>query len=144
MPIATLSRLRPISDLNTALKLFFQSRLRDHFPRLRFPFVPGRPMGFLGKLIPGSSSPYLKNLWEALSSEIGVYRLPSNHSRPKETDPKYDFPTSSYVWLHVKLSQFVSRPGMFSWPGYKHTNKQTNLFYFVRPSFQSTELIFWE
>ena len=48
IPISTLSRLRPIADVNTELKLLFKSRMRDNFPRLRFPSVPGRPMGFQG------------------------------------------------------------------------------------------------
>ena len=64
------------------------------------------------------------------------YRLPNNHSRPKETDPEFEFPAANYLWHHRNLSQLVSFPAMFFRPGYRQTNRQTN-FYFVRPSFQS-------
>ena len=41
-----------------------------------------------------SSSPPLKTLWEPVSGEIRVYRLPSNRCRPRETDPGFQFRTS--------------------------------------------------
>ena len=39
-----------------------------------------------------SISPALKTLWEPVSGEIRVYRLPSKHSRPREMDPGFESP----------------------------------------------------
>ena len=80
----------------------------------------------------------LNNHWELHFGENRVHRLPSNHCHPRETDPGFESLASSYLWQHLKLSQFVSWRVMFFWPGYRQTNRQTN-FYFVRPFFQSRE-----
>ena len=80
----------------------------------------------------------LNTHWELHFGEIRMYRLPSNHCRPRETDLEFEFPTSNYPWYHRCVSHSVSFPVMFFWPGYRQTNRQTN-FYFVRPSFQSRE-----
>ena len=64
--------------------------------------------------------------------------MPSNHSRSRQTDLGFEFPTSNNPWWHQNFSQLVSLPEMFFWPGYRQTNKQTNRqtnFNFVRPSF---------
>ena len=54
-----------------------------------------------------------------------MYRLPSNDSPPRETDPGFESLASSYLWWHLKLSQFVSCRVMFFWRGYTQTNKLT-------------------
>ena len=92
-----------------------------------------------GERTPDSISPPLKTLWDTLSGEIRVYRLPSNHSYSTQTDPGFEFTTSNYSWMYQNPSQLVSCPKMFFWPGYRQTDRQTNLFNFVRPSFQSRE-----
>ena len=123
MPIATHSRPRPIADVNTGLELLFQSRMKDNFPRLRFPLVPDQPMGFSGKLNPGSSSTCLKNPMRSLSCEIWVSRLPSNLCDSRQTDLGFEFPATNYPWHHRNLSQLESFPAMFFWPGDRQTNK---------------------
>ena len=40
------------------------------------------------------SSPRLNTPWETYFREIRVYRLPSNHCGPRETDPGFEFRTS--------------------------------------------------
>jgi hypothetical protein len=91
------------------------------------------------KLTADSSSPCNKTPGKPLFGEIRVYRLPSNHCRPRETDLGFEFPASNNPRYHRCASHSVSFPIMFFWPGYKHTNTQT-IIYFVRPSFQSREL----
>ena len=54
---------------------------------------------------------------------IQVYRLSSNHSHSRQTDLGFEFPTSNYPWQIQDISQFVSLPVMFFWPGYRQTNK---------------------
>ena len=91
-----------------------------------------------GKRTPDSSSLCLRTSWQLHFGEIREYRLPSNHSRSRQTDAGFEFPVSNYPWHHRNLSQLASFPAMFFWPDYRQTDKQTN-FNFVRPSFQSRE-----
>ena len=61
-----------------------------------------------GKRTPDSSSPRLKTFWEPFSDEIQMYRLPSNHSGPRETDRRFEFPTSNYP----RKTPFRGNPGV--------------------------------
>ena len=80
----------------------------ENAPRIRVPLVwkpPRNPIpvksvciGCLatilirGKRTPDSSSPCLETPAEPHSGEIRVYRLPSNHSHSRQTDPGFEFP----------------------------------------------------
>ena len=50
--------------------------------------------------------------------------------------PRIHVPISSYPWVHPNISQLVSLPVMFVWPGYRQTN---TIIYSIRPSFQLGE-----
>ena len=93
----------------------------------------------------GFDFPTSRNPLRPRFGEIPEYRLPSNHCGPRETDPGFEFLASNYPYYDRNLSQLVSFPAMFFWPGDRQTNRQTNKqtnFNFVRPSFQSREWCF--
>jgi hypothetical protein len=75
------------------------------FSRTRFPLVPGRPIGFREKRASDSSSPHRITPGKPLFDEIQVYRLPSNHWGPRETDLRFEFPTLIYPSYHLCTSQ---------------------------------------
>ena len=152
-PLGTQFRWNPCVSVCLATIVVRGKRTPDSSsPRLRSPEKPisvkSDRIGCLativvrGKRTPDSSSPSLNTPWEPNFGEIRVYRLPSNHCRPRETDPGFEFPASNYPWNHRSLSQLASFPAMFFWPGDRQTNRQTDKqtnFNFVRPSFQSRE-----
>ena len=63
---------------------------------------------------------------KSVSTKSRGYRLPSNHCHQGETDPGFEFPTSSYPRELWNFLQSVSSPRMFFWPGYRHTDTQTD------------------
>ena len=65
---------------------------------------------------------------DVLLTFTNKYRLPSNHSHSRQMYPGFKFPVLKYPWHRRQLSQWVSFPAMFFWPGYRQTDKQT---YFI-------------
>ena len=106
--------------------------------------VKSRWIGYLETiLVRGNPTTPLNTPWESHFGEIRGYRLPSNHSGVRKTDPGFEFPMSNYPRRASKLSTVSLLAGNVLLTRLQ-TNAQTNLFNFVRPSFQSRESKNWK
>ena len=111
MPIATLSRPRPIGYVNTGLQLFFQSRMRGNFLAISI-FVGLRSINdFRGVWVTDSCCPDRSTTAKASPRDsISISARPTI-GFSKETAHIFEFPTSKTPW-----NPFSMKSGCIGYP----------------------------
>jgi hypothetical protein len=108
------------------------------FRRPRFPLVPRRPMRFRGVWAPDSCSPHRSTPEKLVFADLDFHWFLVDQWGFETNGPQIRVP---HIELPLSASKVITvclLPGNVLLTRLQ-TNKQTNLFNFVRPSFQSRE-----